>query len=144
MRVQAGEASVVVAGVAVVASDAQRLGERRVVRRDEPAFTGDERLGGREAEDLGGAERAERNAIGRRAERVGGVEDDRDAVLARDVLDAPGIARGAEDVSRQDRARAFEGGGRVRGVDLERVGQALDEAGCETVPGDRVRRRRRT
>ena len=52
-RVEPREARVVVAGVSVVAADAERLGERGVVGGHEAAFARDERLGGREAEHLG-------------------------------------------------------------------------------------------
>ena len=79
------------------------------LRGDEPALAGDERLGRREAEHLGVAEAADRPAVGERAERVGGVEDDRDAARPAPMLDdALGVARRAEDVRREQRCRPVE------------------------------------
>ena len=98
--------------------------------RDEPAFAGDEHLGRREAEHLGVAEPADRAAVGERAERVRGVEDDRDAARPDAMRDhALGVARRAEHVGREQRRGTVELLGRVLDVDLERRRVALDEPG---------------
>ena len=142
-RLESASAGVVVRRVAVVRRCAWRVSARAQRRCDEPALAGDERLGRGEAEDLGVAEAADRCAVGERAERVRGVEDHRDAVRARDVLDAPRVARRAEHVRRQDRARAFEAARPRASVSIWNVvGPALDEPRRAAVPRDRVRRRR--
>ena len=104
-RVEPGESRVVVAGVAVVATDAQGVGEARVVRGDEAAFAGDERLRGSEAEHFGDAERSDRNAVEARTQRVCGVEHHGNPVLARithrlDLALYPALAEAARHENR--------------------------------------------
>ena len=87
--VQTHEPAVVVAGVPVVAPDPAPLGEQIVVRRDQAALGGHDDLRRREAEHLGVAEPADLRAAVRRAERVGRVEEEPEAVALRDVAQSP-------------------------------------------------------
>ena len=87
--VEADEPAVVVARVPVVAPDPAPLREQIVVRRDEPPFAGDDDLRRRQAEHLGVAEAADLCAAVPRAERVGGVEEQPQAVAPRRSSAAP-------------------------------------------------------
>jgi hypothetical protein len=75
--VEPREAAVVVAGVAIVPAEADRLGERGIVRGDQPPFTGHDDLGGAQAEHLGRAEAADRPTAPPTPEGVRGVVDER-------------------------------------------------------------------
>ncbi len=97
------EERVVVAGIAVLATDDDALGERVVVGRDDPALAGDQQLGGRRAEHLGQTLAADRRAVAQGAEAVGRVVDDVTPRRAPEGVEGVGVGRVAEDVDRRRR-----------------------------------------
>ena len=93
---------------ALVALGVDPLLQRRVAERDHPALARRQLLVGVEAEHRRVAARADRRAVGvTRAERLAGVLDDRQAARARRALERRHVGRVAEDVHRQQRARAL-------------------------------------
>ena len=109
--VQADEARVVVAGVAVVAPDADRARRRRPVGGDEAALAAIITLVGLMLNTSASPKPPIGTSPCERAEGVGGVEDDRDAALGAERVDVLDGARRAEHVRREHGAEAVLGRG---------------------------------
>ena len=85
-------------------------------------------LGREEAEDGEVAKAAGAAPLVARAERLAGVFDDHQAVLAGDRAHGVGVGRQAEQVDRHDGlGHGRDGAGDGRGVDVQRIGVDVDE-----------------
>src|SRR5438094_460011 len=72
---------------ALVLQRPESTGEAVVVGEHDPTLSGGDALVRRERQATGDADRAERTPVDARDERLGGVLDDGDAVLSRDLQD---------------------------------------------------------
>ena len=138
-RVEPGELGVVVARIAVVASDPKPLGNRVVVRGDETAFARDKNLCRCETEYLGRAEPTDRYPACGCAQRMCGIEDQRHAVGRGQLGHTHRVTWCPEYVRRYEGLRALEQLFRMCKVELKRLPRALGECGRAAVPRRRVR-----